>query len=152
MLDGIHTGANSPLHALLAVRMYRHGKAVVFRGFHHRFHFVLHKLRVLATLGHTQHTAGSGDLDQVGAVLIALAHRFAGAGNTVNHPIGGARAAHQVVPVAIGGVRMATGGGDGFTGGVHPRADDIAAVDGIAQADRHIAAVAEVAHRGKASH
>ena len=60
------------LHALLAVRVRGDREAVVVRGVDDGADLLDGELRRIAALGVAQHAAGGGDLDQVGAVLVAL--------------------------------------------------------------------------------
>ena len=153
VLDAGHAAEDGALHALLAVRVRRHAEPVVACGVDDGLHFVHGELRRVAGLGVAQHPAGGGDLDDVAAVLVALAHGLAGVVDGIDDTLGRPGRAHQVRQVgieAVGGIGVPAGGGDGGARGEDARPLHGALVDGVAQVQGHVSP--EVAHAGEAGH
>ena len=151
VLDAGHAAFDRAGHAFLAVRVGGHAVAVILGGIDDRADFLDGELRGVAGLGVAEHAAGGGDLDHVAAVLVALAHGLAGVVDGVDHALGGAGRAEQVRKlgvVAVGGVGVPAGGGDGLARGEDPRPLHQALVDRVAQVRGHLAS--EVAHAGEA--
>jgi len=114
--DAAHDGT---FHAFLAVRMRGDAEAVILGGFHHGAHFIHRELRCVATFGIAEHATGSGNLDDIRAVLVTLAHGGAAFFRAVDDALSGAGGADcigQKVAEAVGRIGMTAGGGDGFTG------------------------------------
>ena len=86
-----------------------HAEAVILGGFHHRAHFIHGELQRIAAFGIAEHSAGGGDLDDVRAVLVTLAHGGTAFFRTVNDAFGrtgGTERIGQNVVQAIGRIGM----------------------------------------------
>ena len=110
VLDRAHAGADSALHPLGAVGVRRDVEAVVVRGLDDGPDLLLGELRVLAVLGDAQDAAGGGDLDQVGALLVALAHTGPGLVGAVHDALVRPRIVEQLRGHAVGRIGVAAGG------------------------------------------
>ncbi len=155
MLDRVDADAQRALHAFGAVGVGGDAETVVLRGAHHGAQLVLGVLRVVAAGGLAQHAASGGHLDQVGAVLVAGAHRlarFLGAVQYTFDRAGRADLLGQEMRQVVGRVGVAAGGGQRFTGGEHARARHFAGGDGALERDVQVVGGAQVAHRREAGH
>ena len=74
VLDRRHAAFDRATDAFLAVRVRRDFVAVILRGLDHCLHLVDGELRRIPALRIAQHAARRGDLDDVRAFLVALAH------------------------------------------------------------------------------
>src|SRR5690606_15492377 len=136
VLDAGDAAEHRAFHALGAVGVGGHAEAVVVRGIDDGLDLVHGELRRVAGARIAEHTAGGGDLDDVAAVLVALAHRLARVVHRIDHALGGAGRADQVrelVVPAVGRVGVAAGGGDGLAGGEDARPLQQPLVDRVAK-------------------
>src|SRR5882672_385491 len=92
--------------------VYRDLHAVVVGGLDDRLELRLGELRVHAALGQRKHAARAGDLDEIGAILVALADRLAGVVGAVDHAFLGAGVALVLIGEPVGRITVATGGGE----------------------------------------
>ena len=150
VLDRCHACDDRALHALGAVRMRCNAHAVIARRLDNGAQLLFRKLRVLPALGDAQNAAGRGDLDPVRAVLVALAHGFAGIVDTIDHAFLRSRITHDVAGPAVGWISVTPGRTEPFRRGDNQRSRDITVVDSFAQCDRDIEAIAQVPDDGKA--
>src|SRR5690606_36448133 len=90
-----HARNDGALHAFGAMRVRGDGVAVVLRRLDHRADLVLAELRRVTGFRVAQHAAGGGDLDDVAAFLVALAHGLSGVVNRIDHAFGRAGRTHQ---------------------------------------------------------
>ena len=127
-------------------------EAVVVRRLDDRPHLLFRELRVLAALGQAEDAAGGGDLDQVGALLVALPDRLARVRDAVDDALPGAGVAGQIRPHAVRPVAVAAGGGQGDRGREDPRPRHLAPGDRVAHGENRRRLAAHVAHRREAGH
>src|SRR5581483_3118219 len=118
VLDRVDAADHGAADRLGAVGVGGDGEAVVVRGGDHRLDLLLGHLRVVGRAGFVEHAAGRHDLDQVGAVLVVLAHRLPGVRRAVDDALLRAGIAGEVGAVAVGGTGVAAGGADVPAGAV----------------------------------
>jgi len=127
------------------------GQPVVMRGIDDRAQLLVVELRRLPALGDAEHAARDRDLDEVRAFLVVLAHRTHRFGRTVDHVVFDARTRDQVRAPAVGEIAVTAGAGDDATGSEDARPDDLAGIDGVAQAEGDVEEkVAAIPHGGEA--
>ena len=150
MLDRIDAGDHGTTDRLGAVGMGGHAEAVVVRSGDHGLDLGDRHLRVVRAAAFVEDAARGHDLDQVGAVLVVLAHRLPGIGRRIDDAVLRAGVALQVPAEAIARIGVPAGRADRLARAEDARARHHAAVDRVAQGDRGIFAVAEIAHGGEA--
>ena len=122
MLDGINARKHGASHALSTVGVSGNLEAIVFSGLHDGGNFSLGELGVLTALCLAEHTAGRRQLDQVGALFVALPHRLPRVLHAVDHAFGRSRVTPQACLHAIRGVGVATRRCQRFSGRIDGRA------------------------------
>ena len=131
VLNARNPGEHGPAHALFPMGVGGDVKAVVPRRLDNGLQLIKSELGVLTVLCLRKHTAGGRDLDHVAAVLVALANRRARFHRAVDHSFRRPWGLPKIVAPAIGGIGVATGGGDAAPRGKDPRALGPAPVNGI---------------------
>ena len=144
MFDGADAGEDSALHSFRAVRVRGGGHAQVLRHLDDGGEFLRGELRAKSVLGQTENPAGGGHLDAVRAFLVTLPDGFAGVVGSVDHGFLGTRVAGELAVQSIALIRVASGNGDGSSGGDDAWAFQDAFVDRLLQPDNLF--TAQIAH------
>ena len=156
VLDRSHAAADGPADRLRRVGMGHHIGARGARLLDDRGHLLDRVLRAVERIARRGDTAAGHHLDVVSAIAQFLAHRTPHftdtVGNAAEQPgraAGDAAHAEATLEVRRTHVAMAARLGDGPAGDEHPRADEVAAFDGLHQAR---IGPPGVAHRREAAH
>ncbi len=107
---------DGPLDAFGAVSVRGDVEVVVLRCFDDCPDFFFGELRILPAFGDAQYASGRRDLDQVGALFVALPHGFLGVFDAIDHTFLRPRIAHHVPADATGPVGMTARRGQRLTG------------------------------------
>ncbi len=146
VLDRIHAADDGlPAYTFGAVCVRGNRETVVVRRRDDSLDLFQRHLRIVDAGAFVEHTAGWHDLDQVGAVLVVLAHGFPRIFGRIDDALLGTRIAGQISAISIGIVGVATGRADRTAGRVDARTGDDAGIDCIAQRDRIVLRIGEIA-------
>ena len=140
------------LHTLGAVGVNRDREAVVFRRRDHGLELRYRELGVLPARPERQYASSTGQLDEIGTLLVALANRLERVFGAVDDAVFWCGVAHKLPLEAVGGVAMSAGGGEGLGRSEDPRPFDPAAANRVAERDGNVIAIADVAYGRKAGH
>lgn len=152
VFDRIDAGDHRAPDRFSAMGVGGDGEAVIVGGGDDRHDFLDGHLRVVDAAALVEHAARGHDLDDVDAVLVVLADRLVGVVDAVDDAVLRAGVALQVGAITVGVVGVAARGADCATGGEDARSGDDAGIDGVAQGDRGVGAIAEVAHGSETGH
>jgi len=106
-------------------------EAVFLGGSDDGFEFFVAELGTLSVFGDGEYPAGGGYLNAVRSVFVAGADGLPGFIRRVDDAGLRPGIEGEFFVAAVGGVRMAAGGGDGFLGGEDARPFDVAGVNGV---------------------
>ena len=127
-------------------------ETVIARDRYDRADLLLCKLGILPALGDAQNASGRGNLYEIGAVLVTLAHRLGRLQRTIGDSVNRPRLTTEMGRPAVGGVRVTTGCGNRLAGREDAGARHRPFVHRVAQRDGHVEAVARVTHRRETGH
>ena len=135
VFDRVDAGADRDLRPFGAVRVCGRPLVQPVRFIDEGIHFGLRELRRIDLVGEREHTAGCADLDDVGAVFHLEAHRIAELIRPACDAVGDPGLCAETLIGKTGIVAVAAAGAERVHRDEHPRPDDQAGGDGVAEPD-----------------